>query len=116
MFIDALFLGALLSNLNTTTALLASVGPLVVGGLFALFYSVWLESSAWQATPGKRMLGLKVVDLQGRRINFTRSTTRNLAKALSALSFGLGYLMPLWSMRKQALHDKAAGCFVVYAD
>ena len=81
----------------------------------ALFYTVWLESSAWQATLGKRMMGLKVVDLQGRRIGFRTSSCRNLAKGLSMLSLGVGYLMPLWDQRKQALHDKAAGCLIVRA-
>lgn len=113
MIINGLFLAMLLRNLTDANVLLATVGPLIVGGAFALFYTVWLESSPWQATLGKRMLGIKVVDLRGRRIGFGRSSWRNMAKGLSMLTLGVGYLMPLWDHRKQALHDKAAGCLVV---
>ena len=115
MLINALFIAMLLRNMTDGSVFLATVGPLIVGGAFAMFYTVWLESSPWQATLGKRMLGLKVVDVQGRRISFGKSSWRNMAKGLSMLSLGVGYLMPLWDRRKQAMHDKAVGCLVVRA-
>ena len=113
MILDSMFLGLLLGNLSTTTILAATMGPLLVSGVFALFYSVWLESSSWQATPGKKIMGLKVVDLHGQRIGFGSASCRNLAKGLSMLTFGMGYLMPLWSTRRQTLHDKVTGCLVI---
>ncbi len=113
MVVNMLFVTVLLSGINTQTILITAFGPLVLGGAFATFYSVWLESSSWQATPGKRALGLKVVDMQGRRITFCRSCSRSFGKTLSALLLGVGYLMPLWTAKKQALHDKMAGCLVV---
>ena len=115
VFVESMFLGMLLSSLNATTLLATMMGTVVLNGAFAVFYCVWLESSAWQATPGKRIMGLKVVDLEGRRIGFGRSSWRNMAKTLSVLTLGMGYLMPLWSMRKQTLHDKAASCLVIRA-
>lgn len=115
MLINTFFIAMLLRSLTDGSVLLATIGPLVVGGAFALFYTVWLESSPWQATLGKRMLGLKVVDLQGQRIGFGTSSWRNMAKGLSMLTLGVGYLMPLWDHRRQALHDKAVGCLVVRA-
>lgn len=114
-FLDSLFVGALLDAPDTTGILTATVGPLLAGGAFALFYCVWLESSPWQATPGKRLLGLKVTDVSGQRIGFGRACSRNFAKGLSLLTCGLGYLMPLWSRRRQCLHDVASGCLVVRA-
>ncbi len=115
MFIDSFFAGMLLHSLNTATIAAAMIGPLAIGGALALVYSVWLESSVWQATPGKMMMGIKVVDLNGQRITFAKSSWRNLAKSFSVLTLGMGYLMPLWTARRQALHDRAAGCLVVYA-
>ena len=106
---------SLLDNVNATSLVLAMVGPWVCNGLFAIFYGIWLESSVWQATLGKRLMGIKVVDLQGQRISFTKSSGRCLAKGLSTLTLGIGYLTPLWDHRKQTLHDKAAGCLVVRA-
>lgn len=116
LVIDGLFAGAVLSNMNTGTILAATFGPLVFGSVVGLIYSVWLESSTWQATPGKALLGLKVVDVNGERITFRKSSMRNLAKSLSMLTLGIGYLMPLWNKRRQTLHDTATGCLVVYAN
>ena len=47
-----------------------------------LYYSL-LESSAWQATLGKKALGLEVTDLDGNRIGFGRATGRFFAKIIS---------------------------------
>jgi len=113
--IEAMFLGPVLQSPTGGNLVLATVGPLILGGAFALFYTVWLECSPWQATLGKRIMGIKVVDLSGGRIGFGTASLRNMAKFLSALTLGIGYLMPLWSPRRQMLHDKAAGCLVVVA-
>jgi uncharacterized RDD family membrane protein YckC len=42
--------------------------------------SALLEASPRQATPGKRRLGLVVVDVEGRRLNRTRSLARSAVK------------------------------------
>jgi len=63
------------------------------------------ESSALQATPGKRLLGLKVTDERGQRISFFRAIGRNLLKLTSG-SYSYAYLMALASPRCQALHDR----------
>ena len=75
-------------------------------------YGAGFESSPWQATPGKMVLGLKVTDLEGRRIGFARATGRNLAKVLSSLILCIGYLMVAFTEKKQGLHDMLAGTLV----
>ena len=42
-------------------------------------YYVYAEASAWQATLGKRLFGIKVTDMQGYRISVLRSLGRNLS-------------------------------------
>lgn len=79
-----------------------------------LYYAIG-ESSRWQATPGKRMLGLQVVDGRGERIGFTRASVRYFGQYLSVLMVGIGFLMAGWTARKQALHDFIADCCVVRA-
>ena len=69
------------------------------------FYWPVLESTAWRATVGKKMLGLVVGDVDGGGLNFVRSLLRNLAKIISSIPFGIGYLMAAFTARKQALHD-----------
>ncbi len=78
-----------------------------------LYYAL-CESSSWQATPGKRLLGLRVCDMEGRRITFTRASGRFLGRILTGLvPFGVGYLMAGFTARKQALHDLIASCLVL---
>ncbi|GFK92601.1 hypothetical protein NNJEOMEG_00426 [Fundidesulfovibrio magnetotacticus] len=79
---------------------------------------VWLyyalqESSPVQATLGKRIMGLKVMDLEGRRISFGRATGRYAAKLLSGGLLLLGYAMILFTKKRQGLHDLLAGTVVV---
>lgn len=81
-----------------------------------LFYFVYLEASSWQATPGKKIMGVKVTDLNGNRISFWRSLGRHLGMTLSSLILGIGYLMCAWTEKKQCLHDMLAGCLVVNDD
>jgi uncharacterized RDD family membrane protein YckC len=76
-----------------------------------LYYAI-LESSAWQGTVGKKVLGLRVTDLSGNRISFGRATGRFFAKLVSNFTFMIGYIMAGFTAKKQALHDMIAGCLV----
>ncbi len=85
----------------------------ILGIICYLYYFVYAESSAAQATLGKRLFGLKVTDLEGKRISFLRSLGRNLGMLVSNLTLYIGYLMCLWTKQKQCLHDKIADCLIV---
>jgi uncharacterized RDD family membrane protein YckC len=74
---------------------------------FALF-----EAGKWQATPGKRLLGVYVTDMDGRRISFGRASARYFSKFLSSLILGIGYIIAGLTQNKQALHDKIASTLV----
>jgi uncharacterized RDD family membrane protein YckC len=75
-------------------------------------YEATMESSSRQATLGKLVLGLKVTDLQGKRISFARATGRYFAKYASSMTLFIGYIMAGLTERKQALHDILAGTLV----
>ena len=76
-------------------------------------YFALMVSGPWQATLGKRALGIKVTGMQGNRISFLNATGRYFATILSAIILLIGYLMMLWDPQKQTLHDKLAGTLVV---
>jgi uncharacterized RDD family membrane protein YckC len=76
-------------------------------------YYALMESSSWQATLGKRALGLIVTDTYGDRITFARATGRYFAEILSALTLLIGYIIAAFHPRKQALHDLIAGTLVI---
>ena len=83
--------------------------------MFMLQWLYWalLESSPWQATVGKRLLGLYVTDMEGKRISFGRASGRFFGKVISELTIGIGYLMAGFTPKKQALHDMVAKCLVL---
>ena len=89
--------------------------PSVFSGLLGLAYAAGFERSRWQATPGKRLIGIKVTDLGGRRISLRRAVVRHLGQFLSAAVLMLGYVMAAFTQRRQTLHDKLAGTLVVRA-
>jgi hypothetical protein len=88
---------------------------MAIEALVWLPYYVLFTASAWQATPGKRVFGIKVTDLDGGRISMGRSFARCVASFLSGLSLGVGFLMAIFTKRRQALHDFIAGTLVVNA-
>ncbi|GEQ96830.1 hypothetical protein JCM17844_04670 [Iodidimonas gelatinilytica] len=72
-----------------------------------------MESSEKQATLGKAAIGIKVTDMNGQRISFLRATGRHFGKILSTIILLIGYVMILFTKRKQGLHDMIAGCLVL---
>ena len=91
-----------------------AMGPaLLAQTVLGWLYFALCESSAWQATPGKRVLGLRVTDLEGRRLGFARATGRYFGKLLSAFFLCIGFLMVAWTQRKQGLHDLLAQTLVL---
>lgn len=86
---------------------------MLAGAIVAWLYFAACESSPWQATIGKLALGIRVTDLQGRRIGFAHALGRYGAKLVSFLVLFIGVLMVAWTPRKQGLHDLMAGTLVL---
>ena len=101
----------------TTTAV---AGGDAVFGLvrFMVGWLYWalMESSSYQATVGKMVMGIKVTDVYGHRISFGRATGRYFGKIISGLICLIGFIMAGFTERKQALHDIMASTLVVKRD
>lgn len=96
----------------------AFLGLGVLTLLCLLFVGNWLyhtamESSHYQATLGKKALGIIVTDMNGNRISFARANGRFFGKWISGMVMNIGYLMAAFTEKKQALHDILASCLVV---
>lgn len=104
-----------ISYLISVTQILgiASFEGFFVGLILSWLYFSICESQGWQATLGKKLLGIKVTDLHGQKISFARATGRYVSKFLSYITLGIGYLMPIFTKRKQALHDLVAETLVL---
>lgn len=72
-----------------------------------------LMTKYYGATLGKMALGLKVVKAGGGELDWVTVILREtIAKFISALILGIGYLMVAWDPQKRAMHDKIAGTIV----
>ncbi len=109
-FLDGLIL--LVPNFLFTYGIGPGIGD-ILSIATAWLYSALMESGPGQATLGKKALGLKVVDSEGQRISFGQATGRHFGKIISFIILLIGYFMMLWDEKKQTLHDKMAGTYVV---
>ena len=76
-------------------------------------YWAFLESSPWQATLGKKLLGMIVVEEDGEPLTFAQANLRAFGKFLSMGFWFISAPMIASSDRKQAPHDRLAGTVVV---
>lgn len=88
--------------------------PLLLYALLACVWTVGFEASAWQATPGKRALGLTVTDRDGRRLRSGGALLRFLAAGLSWLTLNIGHALAAFPPYL-ALHDHVSGTRVLAA-
>jgi len=122
--------------------MLIRVGVLIVAGIVAIFaglglgglpaiglmmlvwflldwgYSVVFEAGKRGATPGKRAMGLRVVQESGSPITLGQAVVRNFLRFIDGMpflfSYGIGIASCLATRRFQRLGDLAAGTVVVY--
>lgn len=95
--------------------LLTSDTANLLGLIIAILYFSIQESSAKQATFGKQIMGIKVVDENLHRISFGRAVGRYFGRILSGIILCIGYIMIFFTQRKQALHDKIVSTLVIKA-
>lgn len=65
-------------------------------------------------TPGKLLLGLKIVRRDGRKLSLGRSFLRFFCYWISAFPLFLGFIWIIFDRRRQGWHDKLAGTQVIY--
>lgn len=122
IFVGVLVMGFLMvammviapKNLTPLQQLMAIAVPgAALAGLLAFFYTT-LFAFLWAGrTPGRRLMGIRLVDVTGHSPGVARSLLR---AALSLVSFGLclsGFWLALFDRHGQTLHDKLTRTFVV---
>jgi uncharacterized RDD family membrane protein YckC len=85
-------------------------GFIITSGYFILFETVWNGQ-----TPGKRLVGLRVIRESGYPIRPVDAVIRNLVRLVDWLPFfyGVGVLVMLLNRRSKRLGDFASGTIVV---
>ena len=100
------------------------LGGRVAGGIYMLlmfvlifFYYIIFEAGKRGASPGKRVMGIRVVDTSGAPITFGQAFIRNMlrfADMMPIFGYGLGLTCCLMTKRFQRLGDLLANTVVVY--
>lgn len=116
--IDALVRMGLYIVISILLGLYGGVGTgVMLIGFFLIewFYPLVLEAQ-FGATPGKRMMGLRVVLDNGTPLSWSASAVRNLLRAADFLPllYGFGLAAMLANRDFKRLGDLAAGTLVVY--
>jgi uncharacterized RDD family membrane protein YckC len=94
---------------------------IVQWGYFVVFEWLWHGQ-----TPGKRIVGIRVIDLQGTSISLGQATARNVLRVVDGLPllvpdivpvmYGVGFLVAACNPEQRRLGDLAAGTLVVYVE
>jgi uncharacterized RDD family membrane protein YckC len=84
-------------------------------GLISFAYFIYmghLDGLTGQ-TPGKAIMGIRVVNLQGQVIGSGSGIARKFAHIVDAIVCGLGFLLPLVDAQRQTIADKIVNTYVV---
>ena len=92
--------------IDPTSERQAIIVSLIASILWIWGYYPVMESSNFQATIGKIILMIKVVDYHGRRISFSRSCIRMLLRFVSFSAISLGYIWAFFDKYSDTWHDK----------
>ncbi|MBO0720262.1 MAG: RDD family protein [Blastocatellia bacterium] len=94
------------ANVVVTIGYLAAAGALV----FNLIFSCAKNGKSF----GKTFIGLRVVRLDGKPMDYQTALARHLiGYPVSLICFGLGFLWMFWDGKQQGWHDKLAKTIVV---
>ena len=108
-------LTGLVANLKTileSSAFQLGSGAVLITLLVIGYYTFFWTLVGF--TPGKAILGLKVVRSNGENLSFGRSLVRFFSYWISAIPLFLGFFWVLWDSNRRSWHDKIAGSQVVY--
>jgi len=80
------------------------------------FYPVFYEVFNNGKTPGKKIIGIKVVNTNGSQLDWVASMTRNIIRFIDMLPlvYGIGFISVLLSTHSQRIGDIVAGTIVIY--
>ena len=113
LVVDALIVWFLRQTIDLLAALALGTNYGAVLPVILVAYFAGFPLTKWQATPGKRLMGMKITSLGGEKIGAIRSLLRFAISLISFVVFGLGYVQGTVSARRQTLHDLVAGTVVV---
>jgi len=95
---------------SSASMYLSNPGQMWLSLIYVVGFWIWKS-----ATPGKMILGLKIVDAEGKSITWQKAAIRYIGFIISGAVICLGFIWAAFDAKKQGWHDKLAGTFVVKA-
>ena len=80
---------------------------------FVYYIGFWMVAGQ---TPGKSLMGVRIVRTDGARLKFHNAVIRLVGYWISTMFFFMGYWWVLFDSRRQGWHDKLARTMVVYSE
>lgn len=109
----ALIDGIILSIINGIVMAISPQTGMWLGTFIGIAYIVGFWTWNNGQTPGKMALGIRIVKTDGSPISFGVAILRYIGYWVSSIILYIGFLMIAWDSKKQGLHDKIAGTYVV---
>lgn len=99
------------ADLSGSALSFITTGLLTTGFYAGYFLFFWTLSGQ---TPGKMLMGIRVVTTDGQYISFGQAVRRLIGYFIAAFPLYLGFFWILFDDRRQGWQDKIAGTCVVY--
>jgi uncharacterized RDD family membrane protein YckC len=113
-FVDGLFLLIIYRvALVFLDSLWLEMSPYVISPIISVCYYGFFWEQYIGQTPGKIMMGIRVVRVDGRPITNKTVILRCAGYCVNALTLGLGWLAILFDDKRRGWHDRLTGTMVV---
>ncbi len=113
IIVDTIILGAL------SGIVIRIGGHWLLGGGLGFFVGLLYNGYFWTQhngqTPGKALMGLRVIKVDGSQISAFDAFIRYVGYYINSAFMGLGWIWSIFDSRSQGWHDKLAGTYVVRA-
>jgi uncharacterized RDD family membrane protein YckC len=98
---------------SSELGVLLMFGAIMLIAFAMFFYQIWCLPK-YGATPGKRIMGLRVVTADGGRISWGRAIGRFFGEWVNGLiPFWIGYIIAAFDPERRTVHDHIAGTRVI---
>lgn len=108
------YMSTIMSDPKARTIAIGIFAMLIILAVFFIqaAYFLFFEGAWHGQTPGKRLAGIRVIEINGQPIGWTASLIRNLVRMLDNFMF-LGLLVVIFNKNERRVGDLAAGTLVV---
>lgn len=111
LIVDGMVMGAITGLLYSLIGNLPQEG--LITFLLTMGYQAYFLTHYQGQTPGKMLLGIRVVKTDGSPLTSSDAVVRTLGYTLNWITLGIGWWMAFGDEHHQGLHDRLANTYVV---